>query len=138
VQKQEREQRALLGAAEREPALAVVDLEWPEDPELHAAATDANSAPKPRQGRPLKRPLTGHLHRLKRRAVRLPVHRTRPSEHTETNMKSTPIPKLTLAAAALATSLVFTLSAFAATRPDPRKQVPGANSTSWGRGPSPQ
>src|SRR5262249_53884629 len=71
VQKQEREQRALLGAAEREPALAVVDLEWPEDPELHAAATDANSAPKTRHGLSLERAFTHRLHRLKRCAVPL-------------------------------------------------------------------
>jgi hypothetical protein len=40
-------------------------------------------------------------------------------------MNSTPVPRLTVAAAALATSLVFTLSAFAATRPDDRAGVRG-------------
>ena len=37
VEEEHREQAALLRAAERQQSLAVVDLEWPEDPELHPA-----------------------------------------------------------------------------------------------------
>src|SRR5206468_5782968 len=49
VQQQQREQRPLLDARERDNAVAVNDLKWTEDPELHRVT---HSLPPLNQGRP--------------------------------------------------------------------------------------